>query len=96
MELFALKSSNHRDRTPTERKTERAFHLLRFLGTERDAEPPVFSQPHVRRDIVLPPQVTEEDKKQGLDKADRKPGESQEAYELRCRLRHRKKEEEWK
>lgn len=96
MSLRALKSSNHANRTATDQKTERAYHLLKFIGTEKLAAPPSFaSAPLAKRRLVPPPAVTEDDKRNGLDKAERKPGESQETYDLRIRYRNKKRQEEW-
>ncbi|KAH9258404.1 hypothetical protein BASA81_003453 [Batrachochytrium salamandrivorans] len=96
MSLYALKSSNHANRTPTDRKTERAYHLLKFIGTEKLACPPSFvSAPLAKRRLVPPPVITEDDRRKGFDKAERKPGESQEAYDLRVRFRNKKRQEEW-
>lgn len=98
-ELIALKSSNYRDRSSNDKKSDRAYHLVRFIGTDAEAAPPQLNAPppvRAKRELVPPPQVSEEEKKQGLDKLERKPGETQDAFEIRRRVRNRKKEEEWK
>ena len=94
---LALKSSNHHDRTRSDKKTERAYHLLRFLGTETIKNPPAFKQGvRVRREMLPPPPFTEEDKKLGLDKLEKLPNETLQQYRERKKNRARKLEDRWK
>ena len=89
--LLAIRSSSYRYRTHDDRKTDRAFHLLRFAGTSQERPAPPSAQdakpPRVRRELVERPvnEPTEEEKRQGLTTRGRRPGETEEAYEARLR-----------
>jgi len=99
--LYAIRSSNHRDRTARDRKTDRAFHLMRFFGTDEENPPPPFeSNPRVRREVVEQPivELTDQEKRLGMGTMTQRPGESSEAYEVRKAVmrRQRNKEDDWK
>ena len=89
--LIALRSSNHRDRTERDRKTDRAYHLMRFFGTdETNPAPPFDATPRVRREIAQNAQLelTEQEKKLLATRGQR-PGETREEYEKRRMIMRR-------
>jgi len=98
--LIALRSSNHRDRTERDRKTDRAYHLLRFFGTDEETPaPPHDENPRVRRELFQTSNIelNEQERKLAEIRA-RRPNESEEAYEQRKRVQRnmRNNQGEWK
>lgn len=99
--LLALRSSNHRDRTERDRRTDRAYHLLRFFGTDEETPaPPYDSNPRVRREQQINNvALSEEERKLMSEYGNKKrPGETAESFEERKRVARRQRNNlgEWK